>query len=46
VAMVSWHAFEKPINNLKDRFTYAAKRPSGRLAGKPTSADPLALPEA
>ena len=26
VAMVSWHVFEKPINNLKNRFGYAEKR--------------------
>jgi len=26
VAMLSWHAFEKPINNLKHRFTYAGRR--------------------
>jgi peptidoglycan/LPS O-acetylase OafA/YrhL len=25
-AMLSWHAFEKPINNLKHRFTYSGKR--------------------
>jgi len=45
VAMVSWHAFEKPINNLKDRFTYAVKRPTDRLADKPTSAESLAVPD-
>ena len=26
VAMVSWHAFEKPINNLKNRFAYGARQ--------------------
>ena len=32
VAMLSWHAFEKPINNLKSRFSYAKKATSPRPA--------------
>jgi len=45
VAMLSWHAFEKPINNLKDRFAYAEKRPVVQPAGKSSSAESLAVPE-
>jgi peptidoglycan/LPS O-acetylase OafA/YrhL len=45
VAMVSWHLFEKPINNLKNRFAYGEKRPIERPAGE-SAAGSLALPEA
>jgi len=46
VAMVSWHLFEKPINNLKNRFAYGGKRAIRQPAGQPTPAGSLALPEA
>ena len=42
-AMLSWHLFEKPINDLKNRFTYSEKsrmkQPAGEAAGS------FALPE-
>jgi peptidoglycan/LPS O-acetylase OafA/YrhL len=44
--MVSWHLFEKPINNLKNRFAYGGKRVIRQPAGQPTPAGSLALPEA
>jgi peptidoglycan/LPS O-acetylase OafA/YrhL len=43
VAMLSWHGFEKPINNLKDRFAYVEKRPVVQPPG--SSAESLAVPE-
>jgi peptidoglycan/LPS O-acetylase OafA/YrhL len=47
VAMLSWHVFEKPINDLKNRFTYAEKR---KLAPASAASEPagasLAVPEA
>jgi peptidoglycan/LPS O-acetylase OafA/YrhL len=45
VAMLSWHLFERPINNLKHRFTYADKRRSQAVASEPSPAS-LAVPEA
>jgi len=45
VAMLSWHLFEKPINNLKNRFAYGKKRAVQQLAAKPATAGSLALPE-
>jgi peptidoglycan/LPS O-acetylase OafA/YrhL len=46
VAMVSWHLFEKPINNLKNRFAYTEKRAVGQRVGDPAAAGSFALPEA
>ncbi len=43
VAIVSWHAFEKPINNLKNRFNYE-KRKAQTPASEPATS-PLAVPE-
>jgi peptidoglycan/LPS O-acetylase OafA/YrhL len=43
VAIVSWHAFEKPINSLKSRFGYD-KRKVQEPASEPAPA-PLAVPE-
>jgi peptidoglycan/LPS O-acetylase OafA/YrhL len=45
VAMLSWHVFEKPINNLKNRFGYADKRKQAGLPAEPTAPGALALPE-
>jgi peptidoglycan/LPS O-acetylase OafA/YrhL len=46
VAMLSWHVFEKPINNLKDRFTYAGRHKSEQPASEPVaSSAPIAAPE-
>jgi peptidoglycan/LPS O-acetylase OafA/YrhL len=45
VAMLSWHAFEKPINNLKNRFNYAG-RAKARKALAEAPAARVALPEA
>jgi len=49
VAMLSWHAFEKPINNLKNRFTYSGKRQPAARKLEVTPAEPAAaalpLPE-
>ena len=45
VAMLSWHLFEKPINDLKNRFGYAAKRPVAQRSGKTAGTDPLPVPE-
>jgi peptidoglycan/LPS O-acetylase OafA/YrhL len=46
VAMLSWHVFEKPINNLKHRFTYGGTKPAhvARPTREPTGA--TALPAA
>lgn len=46
VAMLSWHVFEKPINNLKNRFGYTERRATNPLPAKPTGRGALALPEA
>lgn len=46
VAMLSWHVFEKPINNLKNRFGYAEKRAKAPPPADPVGANALALPEA
>jgi len=46
VAMLSWHLFEKPINDLKNRFTYAEKRATPQAASESASAGSFALPEA
>ena len=35
VAMLSWHAFEKPINNLKNRFNYGVRRRAERPVSEP-----------
>jgi peptidoglycan/LPS O-acetylase OafA/YrhL len=43
VAMFSWHSFEKPINNLKNRFGYGGQRRSKIPAREPVPA--LAVPE-
>jgi peptidoglycan/LPS O-acetylase OafA/YrhL len=45
VAMLSWHSFEKPINNLKNRFGYGDKR-KAQPAAEPAAASALAVPEA
>ena len=45
VAMLSWHAFEKPINNLKNRFGYADRRKQAGLPPEPATTSALALPE-
>jgi peptidoglycan/LPS O-acetylase OafA/YrhL len=45
VAMLSWHLFEKPINDLKNRFAYAERRPIAQCSGKTASTEPLAVPE-
>jgi peptidoglycan/LPS O-acetylase OafA/YrhL len=45
VAMLSWHVFEKPINNLKNRFGYAEKRKRAGLPAEPAAPGALALPE-
>jgi peptidoglycan/LPS O-acetylase OafA/YrhL len=44
VAMLSWHLFEKPINDLKNRFNYAEKRQAERAGGEAARAS-LAVPE-
>ena len=46
VAMLSWHVFEKPINNLKNRFTYAGKRKIAEPASEEPGSASLALPQA
>ena len=47
VAMLSWHLFEKPINNLKNRFGYAAKqKQQAPKTDKLEAAGALALPDA
>lgn len=43
VAIVSWHIFEKPINNLKNRFNYGEKRVPKQTSEPVTS--PVAIPE-
>jgi peptidoglycan/LPS O-acetylase OafA/YrhL len=47
VAMISWHVFEKPINNLKNRFNYAARRKAeaSSSAGDSIARSPLPAPE-
>jgi peptidoglycan/LPS O-acetylase OafA/YrhL len=45
VAMLSWHAFEKPINDLKNRFGYAGKPRAVKAMGVPPEAR-VALAEA
>jgi peptidoglycan/LPS O-acetylase OafA/YrhL len=45
VAMLSWHVFEKPINDLKNRFTYLEKHASRRPAAEPATARSMPLPE-
>lgn len=45
VAMLSWHAFEKPINALKNRFGYAGK-PKVRAPAREREAARVVLPEA
>ena len=45
VAMLSWHLFEKPINDLKNRFAYAEKRPITQCSGKIASTEPLPVAE-
>jgi peptidoglycan/LPS O-acetylase OafA/YrhL len=42
VAMLSWHVFEKPINGLKNRFTYAGQRQPKAAPEEPAA---TALPE-
>jgi peptidoglycan/LPS O-acetylase OafA/YrhL len=44
VAMLSWHLFEKPINNLKNRFAYSEKRKAEILAGEKAGTPSLAVP--
>ncbi len=46
VAMLSWHAFEKPINNLKNRFNYAGRRQVQAIASAEPATASLAVPEA
>jgi peptidoglycan/LPS O-acetylase OafA/YrhL len=38
VAMLSWHTFEKPINNLKNRFHYAGKHRAPKAPDEPSLA--------
>jgi peptidoglycan/LPS O-acetylase OafA/YrhL len=47
VAMISWHVFEKPINNLKNRFNYAGRRKieAGTAASAPVAPASLPAPE-
>jgi peptidoglycan/LPS O-acetylase OafA/YrhL len=35
VAMISWHSFEKPINDLKNRFGYGGKRKQEAASAEP-----------
>jgi peptidoglycan/LPS O-acetylase OafA/YrhL len=35
VAMISWHSFEKPINDLKNRFGYGGKRKRETASAEP-----------
>jgi peptidoglycan/LPS O-acetylase OafA/YrhL len=47
VAMLSWHVFEKPINNLKNRFGYTDKRKrEPAQTAEPAATRALALPDA
>jgi len=46
VAMLSWHIFERPINNLKNRFGYAEKRKSEAVTSETAPSQALALPDA
>ena len=45
VAMLSWHLFEKPINDLKNRFTYADKSHKKQPAGAGAHEPSVALPD-
>jgi len=45
VAMASWHLFEKPINGLKNRFSYADKRRARQPETDSATAARLAVPE-
>jgi peptidoglycan/LPS O-acetylase OafA/YrhL len=45
VAMLSWHLFEKPINDLKNRFTYSGKARIEQPAGEAAHAPSIALPD-
>jgi peptidoglycan/LPS O-acetylase OafA/YrhL len=45
VAMLSWHLFEKPINDLKNRFSYADKRKVRQSESESSTATALAVPE-
>ncbi len=45
VAMLSWHLFEKPINGLKNRFSYADKGKVRQPENDSARAAPLAVPE-
>jgi peptidoglycan/LPS O-acetylase OafA/YrhL len=40
--MVSWHLYEKPINNLKNRFAYAERRPIAQPAAESATTGSLA----
>jgi peptidoglycan/LPS O-acetylase OafA/YrhL len=44
--MLSWHAFEKPINNLKNRFNYAGRRQVQAIVSAEPATASLAVPEA
>jgi peptidoglycan/LPS O-acetylase OafA/YrhL len=46
VAMLSWHSFEKPINNLKKRFGYLDKRKRDEPVPEPAAASAPPMPEA
>jgi peptidoglycan/LPS O-acetylase OafA/YrhL len=45
VAMLSWHAFEKPINNLKNRFNYAGRRQVQAIVSAEPATASLVVPE-
>jgi peptidoglycan/LPS O-acetylase OafA/YrhL len=45
VAMISWHLFERPINDLKNRFVYGKNRRISRRAHDAQVRESLALPE-
>jgi peptidoglycan/LPS O-acetylase OafA/YrhL len=44
VAMLSWHLFEKPINNLKNRFAYGKSARSSSLRPNPPRPAPWPCP--
>jgi peptidoglycan/LPS O-acetylase OafA/YrhL len=46
VAMLSWHSFEKPINNLKNRFGYSEKRKREARTVEASPSNALPLPDA
>lgn len=46
VAMLSWHSFEKPINNLKNRFGYGDRRKAQAHCPETAASGALAVPEA